>query len=55
MGTIRVASQFISPVLWDHYAVILLLPTAWLLNRGQWWAALIPLATSNLLISVTPP
>ena len=52
---VAVASQFLSPVLWDHYAVILLLPTAWLLNRGQWWAALIPLATSNLLISVTPP
>ena len=52
---VAVASQFISPVLWDHYAVILLLPTAWLLNRGQRWAALIPLATSNLLISVTPP
>ncbi len=39
-----VASQLISPVLWSHYAVILLLPTAFLLQRRQWWAALIPLA-----------
>lgn len=39
-----VASQLISPLLWDHYAMLLLLPTAFLLERRQWWAALIPLA-----------
>ena len=45
-----VASQFLSPVLWDHYALVLLLPTAWLLNRGQLWAAAIPLVTSTPLV-----
>jgi hypothetical protein len=38
-----VASQLISPVLWAHYAILLLLPTAFLLERRQWWAAAIPL------------
>lgn len=48
------ASQAISPILWDHYALMLLLPVAWLLQRRIWWAALIPLATSLPLIEVTP-
>ena len=42
MGTI-VASQLLTPLLWDHYAMLLLLPTAWLLERGRTWAALFPL------------
>ena len=46
---VAVATQFLSPVLWDHYAVVLLLPVAWLLERRRWWAALIPLATSTPL------
>jgi hypothetical protein len=50
-----VASQFLSPVLWDHYAFVLLLPTAWLLARGRWWAAAIPLATSTLLLGTSLP
>lgn len=50
-----IASQLLSPVLWDHYAMLLLLPVAWLLERGQRWAVVIPLATSTLLISITPP
>ena len=50
-----VASQLASPVLWDHYALILLLPVAWLLSRGRWWAVLIPLATSVPLEAVIPP
>jgi hypothetical protein len=50
-----VASQLISPVLWDHYAMLLLLPVAWLLDRGYRAAVVIPLATSMLLISITPP
>ena len=29
-----IATQFVSPVLWDHYALILLLPVAWLIDRG---------------------
>lgn len=49
-----VASQFISPVLWDHYALLLLLPVAWLIDRGWWWAALVPLATATLLVGITP-
>jgi glycosyl transferase family 87 len=48
------ASQAISPILWDHYALMLLLPVAWLLQRRIWWAALIPLMTSLPLIEVTP-
>jgi alpha-1,2-mannosyltransferase len=38
-----VASQLLSPVLWDHYAMLLLLPTALLLERRQWWAVAIPI------------
>jgi hypothetical protein len=49
-----VASQAMSPILWDHYALLLLLPVAWLLQRRVWVAALIPLATSLPLIEVTP-
>jgi hypothetical protein len=49
-----VASQFVSPVLWDHYALILLLPVAWLFDRGRVWAALIPLVTATVLAGVTP-
>jgi hypothetical protein len=50
-----VASQLVSPVLWDHYAMLLLLPAAWLLARGRWWAAFIPLATPTLLVGIIPP
>ena len=49
-----VASQLASPVLWDHYALILLLPVARLLSVGQRWAVLIPLSTSVLLLDLTP-
>jgi alpha-1,2-mannosyltransferase len=49
-----VASQLLSPVLWDHYAMLLLLPTAWLLARGRTWAIAIPLATSTVLVPVVP-
>jgi Glycosyltransferase family 87 len=50
-----VASQLLSPVLWDHYAMLLLLPVAWLLDRGQWWAVVIPLVSSVFTIGLTPP
>jgi alpha-1,2-mannosyltransferase len=48
------ASQLLSPVLWDHYAMLLLLPVAYLLDRRQWWAVLVPLATAVFLIGITP-
>ncbi len=37
-----VASQLVSPVLWDHYTMLVLLPVALLLQRRQWWAAALP-------------
>jgi hypothetical protein len=49
-----VASQLLSPLLWDHYAIVLLLPVAWLLERGHWWALAVPLATSLPLVGITP-
>jgi len=49
------ATQLVSPILWDHYALILVLPVAWLLQRRQWWAALIPLTQSAFLLNVAPP
>jgi hypothetical protein len=50
-----IASQLISPILWDHYALMLLLPVAWLISRGWWWTMLIPLATSVPLVGISPP
>ncbi len=50
--TAATASQLLSPVLWDHYALLLLLPTAWLLDRGQWWAVAIPLITTTVLFGL---
>jgi hypothetical protein len=38
-----VASQLISSPLRDHYAVLLLLPVAWLLEHGRGWAVAFPL------------
>ncbi len=49
-----VASQLVSPILWDHYAMLLLLPVAYLLSSGRWWALAIPLVTAWPLIGVTP-
>jgi hypothetical protein len=49
-----IASQLISPILWDHYALMLLLPVAWLLAKGHWWAVLVPLATSVPLLGISP-
>ena len=37
-----VVSQLLSSPLRDHYAVLLLLPVAWLVSRGRLWAAFIP-------------
>lgn len=49
-----IASQLISPILWDHYAMLLLLPVAYLLAAGRWWALAIPLATAWPLVGVSP-
>jgi hypothetical protein len=50
-----VASQLATPILWEHYAVLLLLPVAYLLSRGWRWAVVIPLATAVALVTLTPP
>jgi alpha-1,2-mannosyltransferase len=49
-----IASQLASPILWDHYAMLLLLPVAYLLSAGRWWALAIPLVTAWPLVGVTP-
>jgi alpha-1,2-mannosyltransferase len=49
-----VATQLLSPILWDHYAMLLLLPVAWLLDRGHRWAVLVPLATPVFLVGIVP-
>lgn len=50
-----IASQLVSPIVWDHYAMLLLLPVAYLLSAGRWWAIAIPLVTAWPLIDITPP
>jgi hypothetical protein len=50
-----VASQLLSPLLWDHYAMLLLLPVALLLERRWWWAVLIPLSTNSFTLGVLGP
>ena len=50
-----IASQLVSPILWDHYAMLLLLPVAYLLSAGRWWALAIPFVTAWPLVGVTPP
>jgi len=49
-----IASQLLSPILWDHYAMLLLLPVAWMLEQGRWWSAGIIVATSVVLVGVIP-
>lgn len=49
-----VATQLVSPIVWSNYALILLLPVAWLLDRRQWWAAAIPLVHVWVLIPFVP-
>jgi len=49
-----VASQVVSPIIWTHYALILLLPVGWLLQRRQWWAALIPVSQAWVLLPFMP-
>jgi alpha-1,2-mannosyltransferase len=49
-----VASQLISPIVWTHYALVLMLPVAWLLDRRQWWAMVIPIVEAWILLPFTP-
>ncbi len=49
-----IASQLLSPILWDHYALLLLLPVAWLLDQGKWWAVILVLATPVFLVGALP-
>ena len=49
-----VATQLVSPLLWDHYAILLLLPVAWLVERGQWWAVALPISMSLPLLGLVP-
>jgi hypothetical protein len=47
-------SQIVSPIVWTHYALALLLPVAWLLERRQWWILIVPLSHLWLLIAIVP-
>lgn len=49
-----IVSQLVSPILWDHYAMLLLLPVAYLLAAGRWWAIAVPLATAWPLVGLGP-
>ncbi len=49
-----IATQLVSPILWDHYALVLLLPVAWLVSRGHRWTMIIPLATSIVFVGAIP-
>jgi hypothetical protein len=49
-----VASQLISPIIWDHYSIVLLLPVAWLLSRRQWWVVIVPLVQAWVLLPFEP-
>lgn len=49
-----VVSQLVSPILWDHYAMLTLLPVAYLVDRGWPLAILVPLASPWLLAGQVP-
>jgi hypothetical protein len=52
--TAVIASQVVSPIMWTHYALVLLLPVAWLLEQRQWWAAIVPIGLAWVLLPFTP-
>ena len=37
------ATLLVSPFIHPHYLVLLLLPCAWVMDRGHWWGFAIPL------------
>ena len=49
-----VASQLVSPIVWDHYALSLLLPVAYLLSRRLWWSAALPVSMAWVLLPFVP-
>ena len=49
-----VTSQLFSPILWDHYAMVLLVPVAWLLSQRVWWAGIVPLLSPWFLGASIP-
>ncbi len=50
-----IVSQLLSPILWDHYALLLLLPVAWLVDRGHWWGVVFVVATPWVAAGAIPP
>jgi len=48
------AVQIASPLLRDHYVLLLLLPAAWLMDSGRWWGALLALAYPLLAVTIIP-
>ena len=48
------AVQVASPLLRDHYVLLLLLPAAWLLSTGRWWGALLALAYPLPAVLIIP-
>ncbi len=49
------ASQLLSPIQWTHYAVMLFLAIAWLLEQRQLWALLAALVLNMMFVGFTPP
>ena len=50
-----VASQLISPIQWTHYAVMLFLAIAWLVDKRQSWALVAGLVLNMMFVAWTPP
>lgn len=48
------ATQVLTPIVWSHYALIVLLPTAYFLQYRHWWALLIPLCQAWMLVAAVP-
>jgi hypothetical protein len=38
------ATLLAAPFIHPHYLVLLLLPAAWLIDRGHWWGVVLPLS-----------
>jgi hypothetical protein len=51
------ATLLMAPLLWDHYLTSLLIPAAFLAQRGKTWGLILPLLgwTPVLLTAIFPP